>query len=89
MANNKIMEIIENDPVVKQIYENNGGCFKNVIVPRLMECNEDNELETTIMMLAMQTAIYDTLLDNIAQYGSKDLIKKCNTDIDNLFKLEE
>ena len=86
---NKIIEIIENNPVIKQIYENNEGCFKNVIVSRIKESDDDKVLEDVMEMLALQCELYDTLLNNIAKFGSKELIKKCNEDINNIFASED
>lgn len=80
----KITDIIKNDPVVKQIYENNGGCFKNVVVPSIMNAEDNEVLETVIMMLATQSKFYDALIDNISQFGNKELIKKCNDDINSI-----
>ena len=74
---------IENDPLIKQCYEDQGGCFKNIIVPSIM--NSESRIASMICMLASQAVIYDKLLNNIAQYGDKELIKKCNDDINNVF----
>ena len=85
----QIIDFIENDKITKAIYENNEGCFKNIVVPRIKETEDDKVLETVISMLAVQTTIYDSLLNNIAQFGDKVLIDKCNNDINNIFTLEE
>lgn len=89
---NKVVEdtvndAIENDPIIKQCYEDQGGCFKNIIVPGIMD--SDDKLRTMISMLASQAIIYDKLLNNIAQYGDKELIAKCNSDINNVFACDE
>lgn len=78
-----INDAIENDPMIKQCYDDEGGCFKNIIVPSII--NSNDKLRTMIGMLASQAVIYDKLLNNIAQYGDKELIKKCNDDINNVF----
>ena len=85
----QILNFIENDEITKSIYENNEGCFKNIVVPTIKKVEKDMVLETVIGMLAIQTAIYDSLLNNIAQFGNKELINKCNSDINNIFTLEE
>ena len=85
----QILNFIENDRITKAIHENDEGCFKNIVVPKIKESDDDNVLEIVISMLAMQTAIYDSLLNNIAQFGNKELINKCNSDINNIFTLEE
>ena len=82
-----INDSIENDPVVKQCYEDQGGCFKNIIIPSVI--NSNDKLRTMISMLASQAVIYDKLLNNIAQYGDKNLIDKCNSDINSVFACEE
>lgn len=84
-----IMKIIETNPAAKRAYEDNEGCFRNIIVPRLIECDSDSILEFMISMLATQSSIYDTILNNIAQLGDKELIKKCNDDIQKIFSSEE
>jgi hypothetical protein len=78
-----INNAIENDPIIKQCYEDQGGCFKNIIVPSIM--NSESKIASMIAMLASQAIIYDKLLNNIAQYGDKELIKKCNDDITKVF----
>jgi len=82
----RIKFILEEDPEVKQVYDNNEGCFKNIIIPSIMD--SDNEIHTMISILAAQAVMYDRLLNNIAQYGDKELIKKCNEDIHNVFAQE-
>ena len=86
---NMIMNIIENDPIIKQIYENDNSCFKNILVPRLIECDSDNILEVMLCMIASQSALYDALINNIAQFGDKELIKKCNDSIQKILSSEE
>ena len=86
MDKEKIKSIIENDPDIKQIYENDAGCFKNIIVPIILEADD---VDTAILgLLASQASVYDKLLNNIAQYGSKELIEKCTNDINNVFSQE-
>ena len=80
----KIMTIIMSEDVTKDIFNDKDGCFGNIAVNTLMECNNDNVLETSIHMLAMQCKLYDTLINNIAKYGSKELIEKCNNDINSV-----
>lgn len=78
-----IENAIENDPIIKQCYEDQGGCFKNIIVPSIL--NSESKIASMICMLASQAVIYDKLLNNIAQYGDKELIQKCNNDINAVF----
>ena len=85
----QIMEIIENSPVAEEIIKDNEGCFKNIILPAITQSNNDVLLDTVISMLIMQTAIYDALLNNIAQFSSKELVDKCNSDINNILALKE
>ena len=77
----KIMEIINTNPMVKQIYENSEGCFRNAVVPSIEICDDNIILESVIVLLAAQAEIYDVLLYNIATFGNEELIKKCNEDI--------
>ena len=51
--------------------------------------NSDNKLITMIEMLASQSVIYDKLLNNIAQFGNPELIKKCSEDIKSVFSGNE
>ena len=85
----QIKQIIETDDNIKNIYNNNDGSFRNVIMPAIENSHDDNTLKDLINILAMQCLMYDTLLENIAQLGDKVLIKKCRHDINNLFTLEE
>ena len=85
----QIIDFIEKDSVLKDIYENNESCFKNIVFPRIKESDDDKVLETVIYMLAMQCEIYDVLLNNIAQFGNKELIIKSNNDINNIITLED
>ena len=85
----QIIDFIEKDSVLKGIYENNESCFKNIVFPRIKESDDDKVLETVIYMLAMQCEIYDVLLNNIAQFGNKELIIKSNNDINNIITLED
>lgn len=80
-----IMEIIENDPVTKETYENEAGSFKNVVVPQLALCDENNLVSTMIFLLAAQSKVYDVVLDNISLLGSQELIMKCKKDISAVF----
>ena len=82
-----INDSIENDPIVKECYEDQGGCFKNIIIPSII--NSDDKLRTMINMLASQSAIYDKLLNNIAQFGNQELIRICKNDVDSIFSCEE
>ena len=50
---------------------------------------EPSKIASMIGMLASQAVIYDKLLNNIAQYGDKNLIDKCNSDINSVFACEE
>lgn len=84
----KIMEIIESDSLMKQIYEDNEGCFRNIIASTLIKCNEDDVLKIAINMLAVQCKLYDILLNNIAVLGSKELIEKSHNDMNNIFNNE-
>lgn len=84
----KIMTIIMNDPVTEEIFQETGGCFRNIVCNTLMECNNDNVLETSISMLAIQCKLYDIVLNNIAQFGNEELIKKCRNGINAIFPEE-
>ena len=82
----QIMEIIENYSNIKEISEDNKECFKNIVLPAINNAKEEDVLYTVIMMLITQTAIYDSILNNIAQFGSRELIEKCNKDINNIIQ---
>jgi len=85
----KINTLIENDPIVKEIYDKNDGCFRNVVMPCIMNTNNDNEtLVITINSLASLSKICDALLNNVAQFGTKELIDKCNYDIQSILSEE-
>ena len=79
-----IKETIKTDPMIKSIYENGDNCFRNIVIPTIMN-SPDNTLETIIAILANQSLIYDKLLNNIAKYGSKELMQKCSEDINSVF----
>lgn len=82
----QIKVIIENEPTVKEIYENNDGCFKNIVMEGIT--NEDDDqliLIRMVIRLAMLSEMYDRLLDNIAQFGNTELIQKCQSDICTVF----
>ena len=86
----KIMEIIEKDPIAKEIYENNSDCFENVVLHEIEKYdNEDKAFEHIIFMLLSLSALYDKLLNNIAQYGNKELIEKCASDINSIYTIKE
>lgn len=85
----KIMTIIMSNPITEKIYHENNSCFSSIAANTLMECNDDNVLETSIHMLAMQCKLYDTVLNNIAQFGSKELIEKCREDVNNILSVED
>ena len=80
---NKILEIINTNPTVKEIYENE-GCFKNIVVPQIKESDDEKTLELIMVMLAYQCELYDSLINNIGIFGNKELIKKCSEDINKL-----
>ena len=82
----QIKVIIENEPTVKEIYENNDGCFKNIVMEGIT--NEDDDqliLIRMVIRLAMLSEMYDRLLDNMAQFGNEELIQKCQSDICTVF----
>ena len=82
----KIMEIIMSNPLTEKIYHEKNNCFSSIVANTLMECNNDNVLETSINMLALQCKLYDIVLNNIAQFGSKELIEKCRNDVNNILE---
>lgn len=84
----QIMEIIENSDYIKFINDTYSGCFKNVVLPTIIESDDDTILSNLLFMLASQSAIYDKLLDNIYQSGDKELIEKCREGIKNIFLSE-
>lgn len=84
-----ITKMIETNPIVKDIYENSGGCFKHIVLPRIMASDDDHIIEELIIMLATQSAVYDVMLNNIAQFGNQELIKKCSEDINKIYSSEE
>lgn len=84
----KIKKIIEDESIVKDIYEN-GGCFKNIIIPVIENSNDDELLYDLITITALQCQLYDTVLDNIAQLGSEELIKKCRADLSSMISDSE
>lgn len=79
----KIEEIIKTEPIVKEIYDENGS-FKNVIMPVIENSDDNTLLYDLITMLALQCSLYDTVLDNIAKFGNEELIKKCREDLNNI-----
>lgn len=82
----QIKVIIENDPTTKEIYENDGGCFKNIVMEDIINENDDQLiLIRMVTRLAMLSEIYDRLLDNMAQFGNEELIQKCQSDICTVF----
>lgn len=81
----KIKEIIENEPTVKEIYNDENGNFRNVVAPAIMNADDSDILSTTIIMLATQCKAYDILLENISQLGNEELIKKCKNDITKFY----
>ena len=84
----KIEEIIKVEPIVKGIYENDSGSFKNVIVPVIENSDDNAILYDLITMLALQCSLYDTVLDNIAKFGNKELIEKCREDLKTIVQIE-
>ena len=76
----QIKSIIETDEFVNGVYGND-GCFKNIIVPLIMDCNDDELLSNLINIIAWKSQMYDNLINNIALYGSKELIDKCNVSL--------
>jgi hypothetical protein len=86
----KIEKIIKEDPMVKEIYENNEGCFKNIVIDSIIKnCdNDDKAFEFMIFMLATLSNLYDVLLDDISTLGDDKLIKKCNEDINSIILSE-
>lgn len=91
MMKDRIMQVIENEPTIKRIYEENGECFNKVILPDIEKCGEDDDkaFEQIIFMLISLSAMYDKLLSNIAKSENADLILKCDEDIHNLLSTEE
>lgn len=84
----KIAELLE-DSIIKDEHDEISGCFKNIVLPSIMETNDDDEtLIIIINSLLCLSEIYDSLLDNIAKFGSQELIKKCGSDIQNIFQSE-
>lgn len=86
----KIMQIIESDPETKQIYDTNGDCFKNVILP-IIETYDDEEeaFKHIVFTLVSLAAAYDSLINNIAQSNDPELIIKCNNDINAIYSCED
>ena len=79
---NKIIDIIKNS---EEMYADN-ECFKSTVLPALEHCeSEEESLRTLITMIILQSEVFDTLLNNIALLGNKELIEKCNTDVHNIF----
>lgn len=85
----KIELIIKTEPIVKENYENNGGCFKNIIMPVIENSNDDGILYDLITMLSLQCSLYDAVLNNIAQFGSEELARKCKEDISRIASFNE
>ena len=85
----QVKEIIEYDETVKAL-TNENGCFKNIVIPILEEATTNHSvLKLLITTLAHQCALYDTLINNISQFGSKELIEKCKKDITEILNMEE
>lgn len=73
----KTLEFINSDSLVSEIYKSNGG-FKNVIYPVIKDTEDDDQvLYSLITMLALQSTIYDGVLDVVAEFGNKELTEKC------------
>ena len=86
----KILDMVETDSVIKEIYEDENGFFRNMVVPALINDDSDEsiKLDLLIVMLATQCKCYDMFLNNIAILGSKELNEKCRDDIKNIASIK-
>ena len=85
----QIMDIIKNEPGIKDTCEDNTGCLKNIIIPAIENADDDQVLKIVIDMLISHSIMYDMLINNIAVLGSGKLIEKCNKDINSILIPEE
>ena len=77
----RIIDYIKSNEAIS---EDKDGSFFNTIIPAIEKCNEDSIIENIIDILIVQSALYDTLLNNISVFGDKILIKRCIDDITEL-----
>lgn len=85
----EVMSIIKNNDILNEIYEDKTGCFRNITIQNIDFSNNADMIVSMIEMLAIQSKIYDTLLNDIAEFGDQNLLNKCRKDIMKILSVEE